>query len=123
MSWWSPIVTLVIEKTQKDHNCEYCKRTIPKGSPDVSFWKEKCDNEIQSSYACHWCDKHSMSLVDNEGMIDFVERIIDMFEENKTIPGNCYFGGADGDYFIFKDRETDKEVKRVYCPIIKKEVE
>ena len=113
------IESSIIKKTCKEHSCEYCGRTIPKGSQDIKFCKFNIDGEIENDYVCHWCRENFIPYSEEW---NFSGDIVEMFEENDTIPGGLYFGGADGDYFIFKDRETDKEVKRVYCPIIKEEV-
>jgi hypothetical protein len=108
----------LIAKTQKDHQCSYCGRTIPKGSPNVRLWKFNVDGEIKNDYDCHWCNDNSKDFSLWKEEFDFTQDIVEIFEKKNIIPGNCYFGGSDGDYFIFKDRETDKEVKRVHCPII-----
>ena len=116
---YSYISDTIIKNTCKDHSCSYCGRTIPKGSPDIRFWKFEIDGEIENDYDCHWCSEYFRPTSDES---TFEDDIVKMFELNKTIPGNCWYAGSEGDYFIFKDRETDKEVKRVYCPIINKEV-
>ncbi len=117
---WSFIDDKVIKKTRKDHRCEYCQRTIPKGSPNIYHWKGTMDNEMQSSYACHWCEKNSYDLVDQDGIIaNFAERLVDIFDDE--LGGGFYFGGFDGDYAIFNDKINDKEIARIYCPVIKEE--
>ncbi len=108
-----------IKKIRKPHFCEFCGRNIPKGTPNVLHWSGKYEGEFQNSYACHWCEDHERGLVDkwDDVILEFSDCLIeDIFCEELEPFGKVYYEN-DGDYFVFKSRETDKEVKRIKCPI------
>jgi len=115
------IENTVVKKTRKEHQCAYCSRTIPKGSPNIPHWKYSMDGEIQNSYACHWCDEHSEHLNDGcDEIADFADCVDEYFYGQ--LPAHYGFYKTDGDYLVFRDNDEDKEDVRIFAPIIQKEV-
>jgi hypothetical protein len=119
---WSIIEDIVVKKTRKDHSCEHCGRTIPKGSPNIRHWKGNMDGELQSSYACHWCDEHGEIFVENFSweLLDFGSCVESFFED--VLQGDYRYYKSEGDYFVFRDYHEEAEDVRICCPIIEKEV-
>jgi hypothetical protein len=117
-----------IEKTRKPHKCEFCRRVIPAGSPNIKYWAGLTDDGFQRSYACHWCEKHEDHLVDDyddDTILDFWECLEeDIFSKElqpyRNKKGRLeVHGKAEGDYFVFYLYDTGEEVLRVKCPIIR----
>ena len=116
-----------IKKTRKSHKCEFCGRTIPAGSPNIYNWAGLYEGDFQNSYACNWCEDHKSRLVDtwDNEILDFWDCLKeDIFWEELEPYRDKYgsitvYGKADGDYFVFYSYDTDKEVWRVKCPVIR----
>ena len=114
-----------IKKTRKSHKCVFCGRTIPAGSPNIYNWAGLYEGVFQNSYACNWCEDHESRLVDtwDNEILDFWDCLKEDIFWKKLEPyrdkyGSIY-GKADGDYFVFYSYDTDKEVWRVKCPVIR----
>ena len=108
-----------VKKTRKSHKCEFCGRTIPAGSPNIYNWAGLYEGDFQNSYACHWCEDHESHLVDwDNEILDFWDCLKEDIFWKELEPYGSVYGKADGDYFVFYS-DTDKEVWRVKCPIIR----
>lgn len=109
-------------KTRKPHRCEFCGRIIPSRTPNILHWKGMWDGEFQNSYACNWCEDNQKYLVDdsNNEISDFGESLREVIFVNEldVLEDATYYEG-DGDYFIFNSYETDKELLRIKCPIVR----
>lgn len=117
---WEFCETIHVRKTRKPHRCAFCGRIIPVGTPNILHWKGKFDGDFQSSYACHWCEDNQNHLVDDwdNEILDFGDCLReDIFQNEIDIIGESVYFESDGDYFVFKTYEGDKEVLRVKCPI------
>ena len=116
-----------IKKTRKPHKCVFCGRTIPAGSPNIYNWAGLYEGDFQNSYACNWCEDHESRLVDtwDNEILDFWDCLKeDIFWKELEPYRDKYgsitvYGKADGDYFVFCSHDTDKEVWRVKCPVIR----
>jgi len=113
-----------IGKTRKDHKCEFCNRTIPKGSTNILYWSGKFGGEFQSSYGCNWCEKHEDRLVDDGYISDFWDCIReDIFEELFIKYNYCdeceseIDADIEGDWLIFKCEECGKVMHKEYMPV------
>lgn len=128
---WDFFDSTTVKKTRKDHKCQYCRRIIPKDSPNIFKWWGKWDGDMQTSYSCHWCEKHSDKLCDDDGYInDFWDSLredifYELFEKYKDC--DCVdekgFNGNievrfEGDYLVFVCEDCGKEWHREYMPII-----
>jgi len=109
-------------KTRKDHRCVFCGRGISKGNV-ILHWHGMYEGDFQNSYACHWCEEHQGSLtdMDNEILEDMSTCLAeDVFCDELKDFGTVYVE-INTDWFIFKLHDTDEEVHREYCPVIKTE--
>ena len=52
-----------IKKTRKPHNCIFCGRVIPAGTPNIYNLVGLFEGDFQNAYACHWCEDHQDRLV------------------------------------------------------------
>lgn len=109
-----------VNKTRRNHTCEFCGRVIPSGTANILHWKGMWEGEFQNSYACNWCEDNQKHLVDDwdNEILDFGECLREdiFFSELDALEDNTYYE-SEGDYFTFKSYETDKELLRIRCPI------
>lgn len=119
---WEFCNIIHVKKTRKPHTCAFCGRVIPSGSTDILNWSGKWEGDFQNSYACNWCEDNQSRLVDDwDGeILDFGDCLReDIFQSEIDAIGESVYFESDGDYFVFKTYEEDKEVLRVRCPIIR----
>jgi hypothetical protein len=118
---WAFCTTKHVKKTRKPHRCEFCGRIIPAGTLNILNWAGLYDGDFQNSYACHWCEEHQSQLVDDwdNEILDFWDCLKGDIFWKELEPYRPVYGETNGDYFVFKSFETDKEMWRVKCPICK----
>ena len=116
-----------IKKTRKPHKCVFCGRVIPVGSPNIFYWGGLSEEGFQNSYSCHWCEDHQNHFIDtwNNRILDFWDCLKeDIFWKEIEPYRDKYgiitvYGKTDGDYFVFYSFDTDEEVWKVKCPVIR----
>lgn len=125
---WDFCETKAVKKTRKDHLCEFCGRTILKGSPNIFNWSGKFDGKMVNSYACHWCMEHEDRLVDGEEILDFWDCLWEdiFYDKRQELRKQGYedvilsFDKEDPDWIVLINEgfDGDKEVYREYMPIV-----
>lgn len=125
---WDFISEKRVKKTNKNHICVCCSRTIPTGSKNINHFAGKCDGALQSSYECNWCEEHRQSFIDDEYYGEFWDCLredvfLELFDKYEYKECDCGKGDVDaeleGNYLVFKCQYCDKVWHKEHMAISK----